>query len=88
MNLNRHLDASDWMLLGYLLGLAALWVLSPPTSSTTDSRSISDQKFALTEDHMQRLESGESVVIPRWHGHDLILDGTVFVHSVEGDSDG
>ena len=66
----RRLDTADLVLVGYLLGLAVYW-----WAVDTDREAWTDQDVLLAEDHLQRLEAGETVQIQRWHGQDLELSG-------------
>jgi hypothetical protein len=73
------LSAEDWVLIGYIAGIL-VWFFadtltsSPPTTSDS-SRTWTEQSVELSEDHLQRLEDGDSVKVHRWHGHDLVIGG-------------
>jgi hypothetical protein len=81
----RRLDGSDWVMLGYLAGLA-LWglaeLLAVDGEQELDRDSIdmseSDGRY-LSDRQLSRLEEGRTVVIERWHGHGLELSGSVVV---------
>jgi hypothetical protein len=42
-----------------------------------------EQSHKLQENHLERLEGGDHVTIPRWHGCDLVLSGEVVVDAEE-----
>jgi len=87
----RRLSVSDWVFIGYVVGLLVWWVYEAVTTDTdTGSRTLTEQDVTLSEDHLQRLEDGDSVKLSRWHGGDLVLDGTIVVDAgqpEEGHSD-
>jgi len=84
-----RLDPSDWLLIGYLLGLVVIYIAQEIESTPTDTatRTWTEQDVHLSEDHLQRLEDGETVRVSRWHGHDLVLNGAIVVGDVEEESD-
>jgi len=76
----RRLSVSDWVFIGYVVGLLVWWVYEAVTADPdTGSRTWTEQSMTLSEDHLQRLEDGDSVKLSRWHGGDLVLDGTIVV---------
>lgn len=76
--LTRYLEPSDWVLIGYLIGLG-LWYIFETSTAEETARSWTEQNVTLSEDHLQRLENGDSVAVSRWHGHDLVLEGSIVV---------
>lgn len=74
------LRPENWVLLGYIFGLLVWWLLDATLGSGQDTDADRHTQTAmLSEDHLTRLEGGESVVIRRWHGHDLVIDGSLVV---------
>lgn len=84
MRRHIHLSPEDWLLIGYIIGLVVWWI-SDALRDEDDggARSWTEQQATLTEDHLARLESGERVSIPRWHGGELVLDGTMVITAGE-----
>lgn len=85
-----HLSAEEWLLLGYLAGIIVWWVSDALRDrSGPERRSWTEQHATLSEDHLRRLEDGDRVAISRWHGGDLVLDGTMVLTAapVEEDDD-
>jgi hypothetical protein len=81
-------EPADWVLVGYLLGLAVLWFAKELESTPTEpSTSWTEESRTLDEDHLRRLEDGEPVRLRRWHGNDLVLEGALVVGDVEEDVD-
>jgi len=76
----RRFSVSDWVFIGYVLGLLVWWVYEAVTDDPdTSRRAWTEQSVTLSEDHLQRLEDGDHVSVSRWHGGDLVLDGTIVV---------
>ena len=71
VNLDRYLDPSDWMLVGYLVALALVYLFVDSGEPTE----WDGQTYRLTERHLQRLENGKDVEIRRWHGGSVRLSG-------------
>ncbi|SEW10245.1 hypothetical protein [Halobacterium jilantaiense] len=46
------------------------------TGGDEPAREPTEQSLTLNEDALRRLEDGETVVVPRWHGRDLEIAGT------------
>lgn len=82
----RSLEPADWVLIGYLLGLVVWYLYDVGTDVEDTPRSWSDQSVTLNEDHLQRLEDGDSVKVRRWHGHELVLDGGMVIDAEQGDT--
>jgi len=92
--MNRYslrLSATDWVLIGYVAGILLWFVADTITADAPDeTRTWTEQSVTLSEDHLRRLEDGETVTVTRWHGNDLVLNGTVVVdvgEVEEGDPD-
>lgn len=87
--LEIDLRPSDWILIGYLLGLGLWWFIEWSTAGHPEESSRREQRVDLSEDHLRRLEDGSTVSVRRWHGHDLVLDGSVVVDAeqIEGDQE-
>jgi len=75
------LKAEDWVLIGYVAGILLWFVAETLTASPTSdsSRTWTEQSVELSEDHLQRLENGDSVKVHRWHGHDLVIGGGMVI---------
>ncbi|MFU1780710.1 hypothetical protein ACM16X_04950 [Haloarcula japonica] len=91
--MNRYslrLSATDWVLIGYVAGLV-LWFIAETLTADApeDSRTWNEQQVTLGERDLERLEDGDSVKVRRWHGHDLVIDGTIVVdaRTEEGQDD-
>ncbi len=81
---------SDWVFIGYIVGLIVWWVAETLSADPDDSpRTWTEQSVTLSEDHLQRLEDGDNVQISRWHGGDLVLDGAIVIDAppAEGDTE-
>lgn len=76
-----ELEPADWVLIGYLVGLAVWWLSD--ALRDTDGRAWTEQSVQLDEDHLERMERGESIQIHRWHGHRLQLEGELAVDADE-----
>lgn len=74
----RRLDPSDWVLIGYLIGLLVIWIAETAGQDSTPTRRT-EQSVRLDEEHLERIEDGESVQVRRWHGHDLVLEGDLVI---------
>lgn len=63
--------------LALFLTLMAVWevVKSVTSAGTEPAQKQTEQSVTLNEDVLRRLEDGEPVTIPRWHGGDLELTG-------------
>lgn len=46
------------------------------TAADEPARELTEQSVTFNEDALRRLEDGETIVLPRWHGRDLELSGT------------
>ena len=65
------------MAFALFVSLLALWELvSSATSSSSEPAATTGRGAHLPEPALERLERGETVVVERWHGHDLELSGT------------
>lgn len=86
----RRLDAEDWVLIGYLIGVGLMWLIERfNTASTSDNGGPhSGQQVRLDERALERLEDGDSMKIPRWHGGDLVLRGDMVVTVPSESEDG
>jgi len=88
--MNRYalrLKAEDWVLIGYLAGILLWFVADTLTADEPDSgRSWTEQQVTLTEEHLQRIEDGETVSVRRWHGHELVIGGGMVIDAEEIDS--
>ena len=80
------LQRSDRFALGifvtyFLFCVAYLWVeyrsASAPTSSSTETNRVGHSPH--DEQVLDRLERGETVRVPRWHGHELELSAALVV---------
>lgn len=78
----RRLDASDWVLIGYLLGIMLMWAVDHLGGDEERPRS-SEQHVTLTEQHLRRIEDGETLKVHRWHGHELVLGGDMVIDAGE-----
>jgi hypothetical protein len=75
------LDAAEWICIGYVLGL--LVILTVDLFSESGPGDWDEQTAILSEGHLRRLENGETVKVPRWHGHDLVLDASIVIDAEE-----
>ncbi|GAA0276911.1 hypothetical protein [Halobacterium noricense] len=57
------------------LTLMAVWEVIQSVTSSSEPAPRTEQSVTLGEDALRRLEDGEPVTIPRWHGGDLELTG-------------
>lgn len=81
----KKLSLQDRMAVGvfvaYLLFVvASLWLEYGRTTTTTRTTD-------RNEELLDRLERGETVRVPRWHGHDLELSGSLIVDADALDDD-
>ncbi|MCD2202751.1 hypothetical protein [Halobacterium sp. KA-6] len=76
--------------LGLFLTLMALWEAIQAVAPSSEPAPQTEQSVTLGEDALRRLEDGEPVTIPRWHGGDLELTGAqvIDVEPVEEDGNG
>lgn len=95
MNLCTRLDAEDWMLLGYIIGIL-VWYLAEsmmsdpapaPDTHDNDDSLPKYQSLRLGEPALERLERGEPISLERWHGGDLVLHGDVVIDADKVDTD-
>ena len=99
MNLKRvtrSFTAEDWVLVGYLCGLAVVYLIETFLSSsatTQPARRDGPQRVGgydrvhLGEQALARIEQGDSVAVERWHGGTVNLKGDVVVDVEAVDSD-
>jgi hypothetical protein len=87
MSYTYRLGAEEWLLIGYCIGVIVLWVAQRLGSAGgRDASRSTGQEVRLDERSLERLEEGEQVRIRRWHGGNLVLDGSVIV-SVPSETD-
>ncbi|WP_439028425.1 hypothetical protein [Haloarchaeobius sp. DT45] len=80
MTIRFDFDTEEWLFIGYVVGLLVWYAVESVTYGSPDSgRSWTDQEISLSEDHLRRLEDGETVQVRRWHGHDLVLGGSMVI---------
>jgi hypothetical protein len=89
----RSLNAEDWVLLGYLAGIAVWWVcerLTDRTSATTQPAQRDGvqnvggfDRVHLGEQALERIERGGDVTVDRWHGGTVRLEGDLVVDAEE-----
>lgn len=75
------LTATDWLLIGYIAGIV-LWFVADAATADPDASGTTawtEQTVTLTEDHLRRLEDGDTVAVQRWHGHELLLGGGMVI---------
>lgn len=76
-----RLDPQDWVLIGYAAGLIVWWFVDD--LGDAPDRSWTEQQITLDEEHLDRIENGDSVAVRRWHGHELVLEGDVVIDANE-----
>lgn len=76
-----RLDPQAWVLIGYAIGLL-VWQLTGDLGGAPE-RTWSEQQITLGEEHLERIENGESVAVRRWHGHELVLEGDLVIDAKE-----
>jgi len=64
----------------FLVLTAAFEAIKSLTASEERAREPTEQSVTLNEDALRRLEDGETVVVPRWHGRDLELLGAQVIN--------
>ncbi|MFB6087847.1 MAG: hypothetical protein ABEJ85_04940 [Haloarculaceae archaeon] len=61
------------------LTLMALFEAVKSLTATREPAPQTEQHHTLNEDALRRLEDGDTVTVPRWHGNDLEIQGTQIV---------
>ena len=70
-----RLGTDDWVIIGYVVGLAVYYLFL----DGDEPEPWTEQDVRLGEEHLQRLEDGDTLELRRWHGQTLAIDGTVVV---------
>jgi hypothetical protein len=76
----------DVLAVGYVLGVAAMALLesdAPERGNGGAYRGRNAQSVTLHEDDLRRLEDGDTLRTPRWHGHELELSADLVVNASE-----
>jgi len=60
----------------FLVLTAVFEAVKSLTATDGTAREPTEQSVTFNEDALRRLEDGETIVVPRWHGRDLELSGT------------
>lgn len=81
--LTQYLDVEEFVLLGYLLGLAVYAVFIDHDSPAPEP--WDEQQIRLGEDHLRRLEDGETLRVERWHGHSVELSADLVVDAEQAE---
>ena len=86
MSYTYRMDAEDWLLIGYCIGVLLYWALDRMGLIATTEPQSTGQTWRLDERALSRLEDGEQVTVPRWHGGELVLNGSDVI-PVEAESE-
>lgn len=92
--MSMHVSKVEAGYIGFLFGMVILAAIDALTQGSTTATQTNYGRHehigeTLHESDLQRLEEGETIVVDRWHGHQLELAGSeVFdVPTVEVDED-